>query len=115
MLHVAVKDALDAGFSGLCAAGDLCCVFADPPGSAQVVEYEALLNQFFANVRALGMCQYDESRLPAGLLDQALATHTSVVIDRRHTDNSYYRPWPFTVAQSDPLRTKLERLGGVAR
>lgn len=102
MLNDAVEAALNAGFAALRTCGDMSWLLDDAPGTSQVVEYEGLLNQFFGNVRALGMCQYDQNRLPEGLLDQALANHTSVVIDRRHTANPFYRPWPF--AQEDRQR-----------
>ncbi len=65
-----------------------------------MVEYEALLNQFFQNVRAVGMCQYDRRRVPAGLLDHALATHPSAVIDGRHTSNPFYRPASISMSRT---------------
>ena len=95
MLNSAVEDALDAGFKGLRTCGDMSWLLDDPPGAEQVVEYEGLLNGLFPSVRALGMCQYDRSRLPAGLLDCAVSTHTSVAIDGAHKPNPFYRAWPF--------------------
>jgi hypothetical protein len=75
MLNGAVQDALNSGFTGLCAAGDMTWLLDDAPGSEQVVEYEALLNHFYANNRALGLCQYNRNKLPAATLDHCLATH----------------------------------------
>lgn len=94
LLDKAVEAALNDGFSGLRTCGDMSWLLDDAAGSNQVVEYEALLNQFFQSSRAVGMCQYDVRRIPAGLLDQALCSHTSVVVDRRHKPNPFYDPTP---------------------
>jgi hypothetical protein len=92
LLNDAVESALNDGFAGLRTCGDMSWLLGDPPGALQVVEYEALLNQFFHGVRACGMCQYDHRRLPATLLDHALATHSSAVIDGVHRTNPFYEP-----------------------
>jgi len=81
MLYAAVKDALDAGFEGLCAAGDMTWLLDQAPGSEKIVEYEALLNRFYASNRALGLCQYNRSKLPPEILDHCIATHPFVRID----------------------------------
>jgi len=90
LLNDAVESALDAGFQGLRTCGDMSWLLDQADGSERVVEYEALLNQFFRGTRALGMCLYNRARLPAGLIDHAIATHSSVCIDRRHRSNPFY-------------------------
>jgi hypothetical protein len=92
LLNEGIESALNAGFAGLRTCGDMSWLIGDPPGADQVVEYEALLNQLFFGTRGCGMCQYDASRLPPGLLGHALATHSTVVIDRQHKPNPLYRP-----------------------
>ena len=47
---------------------------AGAPGSDEVGEYEALLNQFFAGARACALCQYNRQRA-AGALDRHGADH----------------------------------------
>ena len=91
-LNQLVESALNDGFAGLRTCGDMSWLLADAPGSSQVVEYEALLNQFFEGVHGCGMCQYDRRRIPAGLLDHALATHSSTVIDGVHKPNPLFKP-----------------------
>src|SRR5689334_5937658 len=71
MLHAAVKDALDAGFAGLCAAGDMSWLLDEADGSERIAEYEARLNEFYPSSRALGLCLYNRNRLPAATLDHA--------------------------------------------
>jgi hypothetical protein len=92
LLNEAVEAALNGGFTGLRACGDMSWLLVEPEGAEQAVAYEAFLNQFFRGVRACGMCLYDRRRLPSGVLDQALATHSSVVIDGHHRSNPFYRP-----------------------
>ena len=89
-LNEAVEAALDAGFKGLRTCGDMSWLLDEAEGSERVVEYEALLNQFFQGMRAAGMCLYNRARLPAGLIDHAIATHSSVSIDGRHRPNPFY-------------------------
>ena len=78
LLHQAVQDALDAGFDGLCAAGDMGWVLDGAPGTEELGDYEARLNEFYANNRALGLCQYSQKTLPAAFLDHCVATHRFV-------------------------------------
>jgi hypothetical protein len=80
MLRKAVEDALADGFAGLCAAGDMTWMLDEAPGSEELAEYEALLNDFYTTNRALGLCQYNRRRLPPAVLDHGLATHPTVRI-----------------------------------
>ena len=68
-------EALREGFSGLCAMGDMNWVLDGVAGTERLVQYEALLNPFFATRRAIGLCQYNRRTIPAQFLDDALATH----------------------------------------
>ena len=92
MLNQAVEDALNDGFAGLRTCGDMTWLLDNSPGSHQVVEYEALITELFRKARALAMCQYDRSRLPAEILDYSLATHGTVVIDGAHVQNPFAEP-----------------------
>lgn len=81
LLHDAVKDALDAGFNGLCAAGDMAWAMDRAPGTEEFAEYESRLNDFYSNHRALGLCQYNRTTLPHEFLDHCIATHRVIRID----------------------------------
>lgn len=81
MLDDAVKDTLDAGFTGLCAAGDMTWLLDEAPGSERLAEYEARLNRFYESHRALGLCLYNMKRLSPERLDHCLATHQFIRID----------------------------------
>lgn len=91
MLHAAVKDALDAGFSGLCAAGDMSWLLDEAPGSERIAEYEARLNAFYPTSRALGLCLYNRNRLPPATIDHGIATHPHVrIADSILLENPFY-------------------------
>lgn len=114
MLHGAVKDALDAGFQGLCAAGDMSWLLDEANGSERIAEYEARLNAFYPSSRALGLCLYNRNRLPTDTLDHSLATHPHVRIEGNILlDNPFYEA-PETAASRKPdgsgLLAKLEWL-----
>src|SRR5581483_3395837 len=81
MLNTAVADALAAGFTGLCAAGDMNWLLDEAPGSERIAEYEAQLNHFYANHKALGLCLYHREKMPAATLDHCLATHKYVRVE----------------------------------
>jgi DcmR-like sensory protein len=91
LVDKAVENALKAGFSGLCACGDMSWLLEGRPGSTEVVEYEAFLNHFLQRARAAALCLYDRRRLPPHLLDYALATHPSAVLEGQHRTNPFYR------------------------
>lgn len=91
MLSAAVQDALEAGFNGLCAAGDMSWLLDEAPGSERIAEYEARLNEFYPSSCALGLCLYNRNRLPAETLDHGMATHPHVrIAGNILLDNPFY-------------------------
>ena len=89
-LSAGVEAALNDGFARFRACGDVSWLLDHAPGSEDLVTYEALLNEFFRSAHGLGMCQYDRRRLPAGLLDHAIAMHSTIVVDGLHKENPHY-------------------------
>lgn len=112
MLNAAVEDALNNGFAALRTCGDMTWLLDNARGSEQVVEYEGLLNQFFRQRFAVGMCQYDVTRLPLGLLDHAgICSHPTVVLDRTHKANPFcVSDAPEGRSQSLTFETKVTHL-----
>lgn len=93
MLHAAVKEALESGFCGLCAAGDMSWLLDEAPGSERIAEYEARLNEFYPSQRALGLCLYNRNKLPEATLDHGLATHPHIRVEGNILlDNPFYEP-----------------------
>jgi hypothetical protein len=122
LLNDAVEGSLNAGFTGLRACGDMSWLLAEPRGAEQVVEYEALLNQFFRGARGLAMCVYNSAVLPAHLLDHALATHSTACLEGRHISNPYYEdaagrrtPQPERTVQKLRVLSELATSSAAAR
>ena len=107
LLEAATRDALAAGFEGLCVSGDMSWLLDEAPGSEKLVQYEAQLNQFFHSHRALGLCLYDRRTLPSETLDHSLATHVAVrVSGARLVANPFYE-------DSDQAMFRSPRADGV--
>lgn len=110
LLRQAVQTALDDGFEGLCAAGDMGWVMDKAPGTEELVEYESRLNDFFANNKALGLCQYNRTTMPHEFLDHCIATHPVVRIDGPIALRN-----PFYESASRPIGRKAANKSDVAR
>ena len=92
MLRESIEQAAADGFSGWRGCGEMSWVLAGAPGCEQVSVYEGLMHRFFSGTRACAMCQYNRKLLPAPLIDMALATHSTVVIDGRQRFNPFFQP-----------------------
>jgi len=112
----AIEQAYAAGFTGFRAAAEMSWALECADGAHQVIVYEALLKSLFASSRAVGLCLYDRSRMPLGVLNGALVTHPIVGSRGRYRANPFYDP---TVTGSAPVReaevlSRLEQLDGTA-
>ena len=92
MLNEAVEKALDAGFIGLRAAGDMTWILDAAPGTDTAITYEALMNQFYPTARALGLCLYDRKRMAAETLDGAIRTHPRALVEGHICANPFFEP-----------------------
>jgi hypothetical protein len=102
MLNDAVESALNDGFGGLRTCGDMSWLLGEPSAGNQVAEYEAILNEFFKNVRGLEMCQYDRRRIPPALLHSAgVIAHSTAIVDGVHKHNRFFDPRPQVTPLSD--------------
>ncbi|HEY6844360.1 MAG TPA: MEDS domain-containing protein [Thermoanaerobaculia bacterium] len=116
MLHAAVKEALDAGFAGLCAAGDMSWLLDEAPGSEQIAEYEAKLNAFYPSQRALGLCLYNRAKLPPETLDHGMATHPHVrIAGNILLDNPFYEPIEDACARKGDANHAARKIGWLDR
>ena len=93
--------ALAQGYSGLRVTGDMSWALKSPPGSEQIIKYEARVNEFFPYSKCIGICQYDKRLFPPALLTDALATHPLAIIGTELFDNFYYMP-PEDLLNYDP-------------
>lgn len=77
-LRNAVQAAVDSGFTGLRAAGELSWALDLPSALAQMVGYEQDLEEHFHSKFA-ALCQYDETRYPAMIIERMKVLHPVVV------------------------------------
>lgn len=93
LLNDAVEQALDDGYAGLCAAGEMTWMMLKAPGVHQAMAYEALMNEFYPNNRATGLCLYDRSRFDGALLCDSLRTHPRIIsASAGLVENPFYEP-----------------------
>lgn len=74
----AVQAALDAGYAGLRASGELSWALDLPSALAQMIQYEEALDEHFYSKFA-ALCQYDETRYPAYIFEHMKQLHPVVV------------------------------------
>lgn len=97
-LSQAVDDAVNAGFSGLCATGDMKWELGEDANFDHLAEYEARLEQLFRSKPLRGICQYHRDVLPPQAVRNALAAHRSAYVGAAlQKDNFFYIPPELTL------------------
>ena len=82
MLEQALHQALNDGYDGLWATGDMSREFGPEQDFSKLFEYERRLEEFLQTHPALsGVCQYHADTLPSDVLRQGLLTHPSFYIN----------------------------------
>jgi hypothetical protein len=79
----ATGDALDRGFAGLRAAGDMSWTGQDGLDAAElaaVTSYERDVTRLFDQIRLTGMCEYDRRAVPPRLFERMLSLHPLAVL-----------------------------------
>lgn len=116
VLAQAEADALAAGYSALRVTGEMTWALAGDPGCERLIEYEAMLTEFYAaHPHVYAICQYDQRRFDSDLLIDVLQTHPKVLIGTNGFDNSsmyYVQPDAFRSADRHNaiLRTWMSNL-----
>ncbi len=103
MLTEETEKALKEGYNALRVTGEMSWALKGLPGSDRLIEYEAKLNEFFPESKALAICQYDMRLFKPELLLNILLTHPLVVIGTRIYENFYFMPpekYPFDIPES---------------
>ena len=81
-LEEALCHALNDGYQGLWATGDMTWELGPENNFSKLLEYEWRLEEFFRTHPALsGICQYHADTLPRNLLRQGLITHPSLFLN----------------------------------
>lgn len=92
LLRAATVEAVGRGYKALRATGEMTWALGPELGTDRLIEYEALLNDFFPTSRALAICQYSRRRFSAGIIHGVLRTHPIVILGSHVCRNPYYEP-----------------------
>jgi signal transduction histidine kinase len=88
-----IDGAVQDGFQGLCATGDMRWELGEDRNFDQLLDYEARLEQVFREKPLRGICQYHRDVVPAQAIRDALLTHRSAYIgDTLNRENWFYIP-----------------------
>jgi hypothetical protein len=94
MLNDALIQALDDGYRGLWATGDMTWEFGPEKNFTKLADYEWKLEEFFRRNPCLGgVCQYHADTLPRGVMRQGLAAHPALFVNETLSRiNPHYLP-----------------------
>ncbi|HEX2077081.1 MAG TPA: MEDS domain-containing protein [Longimicrobium sp.] len=106
-LRELAEAALARGFSGLRITGEMTWALGAETGCDRIVEYEALLNQYFPGSHALAICQYNRERFSADVIYDVLRTHPKAILGEAVCPNLYYEP-PELVLGGSSMPHKVE-------
>jgi PAS domain S-box-containing protein len=84
--------ALADGFSGLRILGEMSWVLGSEPTANQLLEYEALLNEFLSSSRTMAACLYDRGCFTPDLIHDVLRCHPLAVLGAQVHPNPYHEP-----------------------
>ena len=83
MLDEALDQALNDGYQGLLATGDMSREFGPEKDFSKLLDYEWRLEELFQTQPALsGICQYHADTLPPEVMRHGLVTHPSLFINQ---------------------------------
>lgn len=85
------QDSLQEGFNGLRMVGEATAGLLDSVGHKNFIAYEARVNYFFPDTKAIGMCLYDESEFSESFLLDVIYTHPKLFFHGKLLDNPYYK------------------------
>ncbi|MGE3776891.1 MAG: MEDS domain-containing protein [Pirellulaceae bacterium] len=106
-LRAAVAEACADGFAGFRVTGEMTWALGGEAGCDRVIEYEAMLNEFFPGSRALAICQYNRLRFAPRVIQDVLRTHPRAVLGRQVCSNLYYEP-PDLVLHGDRDQQRVD-------
>ena len=82
----------EEGYSRLRIMGNMNWVFEDTPGSNDVIEYEAEVNEVLARNRQPAVCVYDMAKLSGSMMMDLLRTHPLTLINGVVQENPFFTP-----------------------
>ncbi len=91
-LRQTAEAAVAEGYTGLRITGEMTWALGPEKGCERVVEYEALLNEYFPGSGALAICQYNRERFAPEVIHDVLRTHPIAILGQQVCPNLYYEP-----------------------
>jgi PAS domain S-box-containing protein len=92
LLRSETEQALAEGYAALRVTGEMTWALRGLSGSERLIQYEALLNEFFPGSQCLAICQYDRRSFGPEVMLDVLRTHPIAAIGSQLYDNFYYLP-----------------------
>lgn len=98
-LRGSAEDALSAGYTGFRVTGEMTWGLGSECGCDRLIEYEALLNNYFPGSSASAICQYNRNRFSPQMIRDVLRTHPVAIIGGDVCDNLYFESTDMKVAR----------------
>ena len=92
MVEEALIGAEEAGYNSSRARGDMTWALRNVPGTDELIEYEARLNELTPKHSCSLICMYDVNRFSGRALADVLATHPYVILNGKIHKNPHYIP-----------------------
>lgn len=98
--------AVQDGYVGARASGEMSWALRTFPGSDRLMEYEALINTISATSPVTPICQYDARRFDGATLLNVLKVHPLMIVESQIVRNPYYLPPQEFLARFQPAGTR---------
>lgn len=82
----------EQGYKRLRIMGNMNWALGELPGSEDIIEYEAQVNEVLSRNRQPAVCVYDTSKLSGGMLMDLLRTHPLTLVDGVVQENPFFTP-----------------------
>jgi signal transduction histidine kinase len=105
--HRVELESLAAGFSGLCATGEMSWALGPEPSRLELIRYESLLNRYLPGSHAMANCQYNRKRFPPEVIHDVLRTHPRVILGDEVHENLFYET-PEMLLGEEPAGARVE-------
>ncbi len=109
-----LNQAINDGYNGLWASGDMTWEFGPRKDFSKLLEYESGLEEMFIERKELcGVCQYHRDTLPEDVVRQGLLIHANIVINETWAQiNPHYMKssWPLDSATRQKIDKTLAGL-----
>ncbi|HYO52195.1 MEDS domain-containing protein [Archangium sp.] len=116
-----VQEAVAAGRTGFRVTAEMTWALGQQCGCERLIEYEALLSNFFPGSQASAICQYNRKRFSADVIRDVLRTHPVAIVGNQVCPNLYYETPAMVLGQESTeqrvewMIRQLQRFRGAER